>query len=183
MINSETSNRNESDMEESAQERSYREAKEEIELIDVLIQPKDIADEYRLAAKKMKEAGNYQDAAALTKEYLTLAKKAEEDGREALYQKACETMQKARETVEYKLAQDMFERVKGYKDADSLAQSCREKNRELIKKKDIRGGLIAMVIAIVIVAAAILSKGIQPSQETTERTVTEPGTTELDATE
>lgn len=136
----------------SPEEQHYRAGKRELELAKVLVQPRDTARAYRRAAAEMKEAGDYLDAKALAVEYQKEAKRASNRGREAIYQKALTYMGPGSSEAERKLAINMFGRLKGYKDADDLAAQCRRKNREEVKKKDIRTAVVLVVIAAALLA-------------------------------
>ena len=135
-------------------ETHYENAKNELEILDVLIQYRDIAETYRTAASEMKAAGDYKDAPALAKEYLRKAEETEQNGKEQLYVKACDRMQQAHSSIDRKLAIDLFERISGYKDADALAEQCRQKNKKSSQKSGIKNMLVIAGLGILIICAA-----------------------------
>lgn len=133
-------------------EQHYKNAKEILETIEVLVQPKNISEAYSQAAKEMKLAGDYRDAAELAQKYAAEAHQILQEGNEQLYQKACEKMNSASRDVQRKLAADMFQRISGYKDADELMRKCLEINAK--KKRKSTMGLWTAVLAAIAVMGA-----------------------------
>ncbi|MDO4344835.1 MAG: DUF6273 domain-containing protein [Eubacteriales bacterium] len=150
----------------SAGELHYLNGKKKLETIEVLIQPEDIARTYREAAKEMDAAQGFEDSRRLAKEYRETAAKTEKEGRERLYQKACAAMDAAQQTVDYKLAIDMFERVKGYKDADERALKCRAKSAAAAKRRDARTACI--ILGMLAAFLAVITFVISSRRESTE---------------
>ena len=132
----------------------YDAAKELVSVIKVLMQPEDIVKQYQDAAKEMKLAGDYKDAKELEKSYMEASIKAEAEGKEKLYQNAKTRMENAKKDVQLMLAKQTFDRVRGYKDADHLAEEC-EKMIESMKKKSTTKGWLEAVIVVTFIVALI----------------------------
>lgn len=143
-------------IEELAKQRAYQDGLSELEVIEVLLQPKEIAAAYRRAADKMKEAGDYKNASVLVRKYQKKAKKAIRTGKEQQYQKAVEIMNTAESSVERKLAMDMLKRLKDYKDAEELYQVCKEQNNREMRLRDVQNVLAGIAIVLAVVAVYVL---------------------------
>lgn len=132
-------------------------AAEELETIDVLVRPEDIAAAYRRAAQELEAAGNYQDAASRAQEYRQKAGRIEMEGKERLYRKACDLMREGKTVAEKKLAQDMFRRLEDFKDAAQLAKECERRDiKEAHRLTAIRFAIAAAVAAAVVAAVIFL---------------------------
>lgn len=129
----------------------YQQIKQDLEIIDVLCSPGDIAAVYRKAAEEMEQIRDYEDAASLAGEYRRKALQAEEQGKEELYRQACCRMDKAQSAAERKLAIDMFRQIGGYKDTDERAKECERQNIREMRIHDLKGFLLAAAV----IAAAI----------------------------
>lgn len=141
--------------EERTEEERYQDVQNELDIIEVLTQPAEVAAAYRRAAKKMKELGDYRDAAALAEEYREKAKQAIEDGKEDLYQRAVKRMDGAASLVERNLAIDMFHQLGHYKDAKERIQECRNRNMREMRRRDLRNVLIGLALVLVAAAAVM----------------------------
>lgn len=138
-------------------ELHYENAQKELEIIEVLTQPSDIAEAYRAAAAEMKAAGDFCDAPILAQKYLKIGAQIEAEGKERLYEKACERMNTSKSVVERKLAIDMFQRIAGYKDADKLALECEKKNLEKIEKKSFKNIISVVLVSVVIILISLIA--------------------------
>lgn len=134
----------------------YRYAKKDLEMLEVVCQPRGIAGIYRMAARKMEKAGNYLDAPELAVEYRRLARQAILDGKESLYHRACEQMSRAQNASERRLAIDMLRRIRGYRDADALAREFEKQNRREELRAQVRSLLYTAAGVLALAAAAIL---------------------------
>lgn len=139
-------------LDEMTPEQLYNDALKELEVLDVLLLPKEVAAAYRRAARKMKAAGDYRDARILAKKYRVKARKTKREGKEKLYQQAVEQMEKATTLVERNLAIDMFSRLGDYKDADTRIQECRHRNMKDLRRRDLR----VILTGVIVIAAIVL---------------------------
>lgn len=135
----------------------YDNAKEKAGLVKVLVQPEEIVKYYREAAKEMRAAGEYEDAPELEKEYQQRAARAEEDGKEFLYQKACRRMDMVQDDAGYRLAAEMFRRVSGYKDADAKTEECERLSEKMKERKQTKniGGAVATILILAALVTAV----------------------------
>lgn len=134
----------------------YEEAMQDIQLLDVITQTKNVAVMYRKTARKLKKAGDYLDAAQLAAEYRKKARQYRKKAKEEIYEKACAQMENAQTVAEQRLAIDMFQRIPGYRDADELARAFEKQNRKTANRIQLRNTLMAIAVMLGMAALMVL---------------------------
>lgn len=134
----------------------YQNAKERLELLQVLVGVEDIVSTWNKAAEEMQLAGDYQDAAELAVKYKEEAKRAETEGKEKIYQRALERMENhPGKAVMCKLAREELLKIQEYKDAKERLEECSRLIREAeTKERRKKNGKLVVLIVIAVLALA-----------------------------
>lgn len=134
----------------------YEQAKQEIEMLKVVCQPRCKAELLRRAAQDMQMAGTYRNAPMLAERYQKKARMLRRRGKKALYNRACDMMNEAHTLSEQRYVLDMLWRLKSYRNAQELAQEFERKSRAEARSADIRNFLTAFAVILAVIALLIL---------------------------
>lgn len=113
------------------------------------------ADMYRQAASQFKKLADFNDSEVYAKECEEAAKQTEEMLQKIIYKDAQDRMNLAKSAQDYKMLAEDFRKIKGYQDADKLADQCDKsynniENKAARKKVTTLGVIVACIILIII---------------------------------
>ena len=130
-------------------------------------------------AKPFDSSGNYQKVLRFGDDALKGALKGyvdhinirnESERREKLYNRACIAMENATSEDKYKNAASLFNSLKGYRDAESLAKQCLEKaaiarreEEKRLKRNERIAAIVLLVICLVVAFVIVLNTVIIPT--------------------
>lgn len=137
----------------------YQNAKERLELLQVLVGVEDIVSTWNKAAEEMQLAGDYQDARELAVKYKEEAKRAEIEGKEKIYRRSLERMENyPGKAVMCKLAKEELLKIQGYKDVEERLEECSRLIREAEARERRRKNrkLVALIVIVALVLTGVV---------------------------
>lgn len=124
---------------------------------------KEKADMYRQAANQFKNLADFNDSEAYAKECEQAAKQTEEELQKVVYKNAQDMMNSAKTALDYKMLAEEFRKIKGFKDADKLADQC-DKLYNNIENKAARKKVTIFGVIVVCIILAIIGSTTKPAK-------------------
>ena len=118
----------------------------------LIVQHKYKIENYLDAARMFDELGEYKDSVKQAACCRELAEQAKRDEMEYFYKLAVEQKDKSKDVKGFEKAIKMLDRVKGYKDTDSLTVECKE---QIVRIRRKRRGRQAVKLAVIVAVVAV----------------------------
>lgn len=136
-------------------EEKYQRAEKLMKCISCMNASDDKIDMYQKLAKRFKKLSGYKDSEVYAKKCKKLAKKTSEAITEAIYNEALRKKSIAKSADNYKAAQEDFQKIGGYQNADEMALECnRMYNR--IQRTSSRNKILQIALAVFCLIAVFL---------------------------
>lgn len=113
---------------------------------------------YKLIVRRLRKLKGYLDADELLKEYKSLLKKTEKEGKEKIYQNMLDLKEQVKNPEDIEWLRKEVARISGYKDADEVDSWCEVRLKEMEKTQQRRSIFHAIIFLIVIVVAVVVVK-------------------------